>query len=154
MFGKEEVISNNSIEDLCNICQLYINELRCTKDLAEQLINFMKTINFYFYELYLCVIHILNVIDAMQPNMNWWHSILTFLKYKMIWKRRNPIGITENEAWLASHPFSGVPPPISKYRIPFLLPMEKSLADILSNCHLCESSSFADDNVDFYLSRR
>lgn len=51
----------------------------------------------------------------------------------MIWKRRNPIGPVENEAWLTSHPLSGVLPPISKYRIPFLLPVDKTLTDILSN---------------------
>lgn len=132
-FGKEEVVSKNSVEVLCDMCEIYISELICTKYLAIELLNFMKTINFYFYELYLCVIHILKHIKAMQPEMNWWHTILKFLKHKMIWKRKKPIGSIENEAWLGTHPLSGVPPPISKYRIPFLLPVNKTLKDILGN---------------------
>lgn len=133
IFGKEEVITKNSVEDLCNMCDLYINELTSTDYLAEELINLMKTVNFYFYEIFLCVIHILNQIKALQPDMNWWLIILKLMKHKMVGKRRNPIGQTENDTWLAFHPLSGVPPPISKYRIPFLLSVNKTLEDILRN---------------------
>lgn len=133
VFGKEEVITMNSVEDLCDLCETYINELTCKEHLADELIIFMKSINFYFYEIFLCVIHLLNQIKALQPGMHWWLIILKLMKHKMTGKRRNPIGQIENDSWLEFHPQSGIPPPISKYRIPFLLTVKKSLEDILSN---------------------
>ncbi len=132
VFGKEELITKNSVEYICDLCDIYINELTCKENLAKELLIFMKTINFYFYEIYLCVIHILNQIKAAEPDMNWWLIILKLMKHKMVSKRRNPIGQIENDTWLAFHPLSGVPPPISKYRIPFLLTVNKTLEDILS----------------------
>ncbi|KAG4074366.1 hypothetical protein HA402_008775 [Bradysia odoriphaga] len=131
VFGKEEIMAKNSVEDLCDLCEIYINELTSKDHLAKELLSFMKTINFYFYEIFLCVIHILNTIKAAQPVMNWWLIILKLMKHKMVGKRRNPIGQIENDTWLAFHPLSGVPPPISKYRIPFLLTADKTLEDIL-----------------------
>lgn len=65
----------------------------------------------------------------------------------MIGKRRNPIGQTENDTWLAFHPLSGVPPPISKYRIPFLLSVNKTLEDILRNTIDCVNECLLNVNV-------
>lgn len=76
----------------------------------------------------------MNAIKTAQPAMNWWLIILKLMKHKMISKRRNPIGQIENEMWLAYHQSSGVPPPISKYRIPFLLTVKKTLEDVLRKC--------------------
>lgn len=126
-------MTKNSVEDLCDLCEIYINELTCTDHLAKELLNLMKTVNFYFYEIFLSIIHILDTIKAGQPVMNWWLIILKLMKHKMVGKRRNPIGQIENDTWLAFHPLSGVPPPISKYRIPFLLTADKTLEDILRN---------------------
>ncbi|KAJ6638667.1 Kinetochore-associated protein 1 [Pseudolycoriella hygida] len=130
-FGEEELITKNSIERLCNLCEIYINELTSHDHLVKELINFTKTINFYFYEIFLCVIHILQQIKVLQPDMNWWLGILRLMKHKMIGKRRSQTGQLENETWLAFNPSSGVPPPISKYRIPFLLAVNKTLEEIL-----------------------
>lgn len=133
MFGKEELVVKNSVEDICDLCDVYISQLACKDDLVNELISFMRNINFYFYEIFLCVINILTQMNALQPDMNWWQIILKLMKHQMNGKRKHPIGQLENDTWLTSHPLSGVPPPISKYRIPFLLSVDKKLDDIISN---------------------
>ncbi|XP_055841706.1 uncharacterized protein LOC129908902 [Episyrphus balteatus] len=132
-FGKEELCMKNSVEEIRNLCQPYINEIKNTELLASKLLNFMSEINYYFYEHYLCVIEILNYINELPKEMQLWNCILIFLKHKMISKRRHRPSQMETDWWLKSHSEIGVLPKISKYRLPFMPIVQQPLKDILDN---------------------
>lgn len=129
--GKEEIIIKTPVDTMINMCKSYIDELDGTEILAAELINYVASINFYFYELYLCVIEILTYIDRLPDSMAQWQSILLFLKHKMVTKRRNRISQMETDSWLKSHVEVGALQTIAKYRFPFKAIIEEPLKNIL-----------------------
>lgn len=110
------------------MCQPYIEKIKNLELLALKLLNFMDTINFYFYELYLCIIEILCSINMVPSDKEGWKNILLFLKHKKVTKRRRN-GQTEIDLCLKSE--MGVLPKISKYRFPFKLIVQEPLKNIL-----------------------
>lgn len=65
--------------------------------------------------------------------MIYWNKILSFLKHKMIIRRRKQPGQEETDTWLKSKNDTGVLPKIAKYRFPFKPivqePLKTSLGD-------------------------
>lgn len=63
--------------------------------------------------------------------MVYWKTILSFLKHKMIIRRRKQPGQKETDAWLKSKNDTGVLPKIAKYRFPFKPIVQEPLKTIL-----------------------
>lgn len=131
MLGKEQIVVKLSVEKVVAMCQPYLSHLTETKLLAAKLLKYIATINPYFYEMYLCIIEILNQINELPPSMEKWSNILQFLKHKMVTKRSNRINQAETDSWLKSQPDAGIMPKISKFRFPFWNLVQEPLKDIL-----------------------
>ncbi|XP_016949058.1 uncharacterized protein LOC108023885 [Drosophila biarmipes] len=132
-FGDEELVMLSSAQEMRDMCQPYINELKNVELFVSKLKNFIEEINIYFYELYMCVINILMYFDAAPKEMEIWTNILHFLRHKMITRRRNRPGQVETDMWLKSQRENGVMPKISRYRLPFKPIVEQPLKDILDS---------------------
>ncbi|XP_037945657.1 uncharacterized protein LOC119678077 [Teleopsis dalmanni] len=132
-FDEEELVVLSSADEILKSCQMYINEIKNTKLLTAKLQQFIKDINIYFYELYLCVIEILSFIDAVPQEMQVWSNILHFLRHKMKKRRRNRPGQLEMDMWLQSQKEIGILPKIARFRLPFLPLVENPLQDILES---------------------
>lgn len=92
VFGKDEVIVKSSVEDIKKLCTVYLNEITNIDMMATKLQAMLPDFNFYFYELYLVVIDMLEQINKLPDAMKLWRNILLFLKLKMTSKRINRIG--------------------------------------------------------------
>ncbi|XP_059610159.1 kinetochore-associated protein 1 [Phlebotomus argentipes] len=130
-FGKEVVNVQNSVEDILKQCRPYMTEISKLKLLITRLKAFMQSMNFYFYELYLSIIAILDEINAMTPEMSVWKDILEFLKHKMTVKRRNRSMQKETDEWLNGQCEGGVLPKIANYRFPFQVIIKNGLHETL-----------------------
>ncbi|KAH8382179.1 hypothetical protein KR009_002128 [Drosophila setifemur] len=141
-FGDEELVMLSSAQEMRDMCQPYINEIKNVELFTSKLKQFIEEINIYFYELYMCVINILMFFDAAPKEMEIWTNILHFLRHKMITRRRNRPGQLETDVWLKSQKENGVLPKISRYRLPFKPIVEQPLKDILDselNVDNCQS---------------
>lgn len=130
VFGKEEIQIKTSVDELMSLCQPYVNEIHDRPMLAKELKQHMKQFNFYFYELYLCTIKILEYIDQLPVDMQLWKNVLTFLVQSST-ARKNRAGQTESDWWFKSSPDGAVLPKIAKYRVPFYPLIAVDLKDIL-----------------------
>lgn len=149
VFGKDEVFVKSSVENIRKMCNPYLNEVTNTSLLSSKLklfllevslylslefSNFNKIYNFqinpYFYELYLCILEILDYVSNLSSDSKIWQNILLFLKHQMTQKRRR-IGQFEIDYWLKNQPEVGVLPNISKFRLPFKPLIEQPLNVIL-----------------------
>lgn len=135
VFGKEEIQIKTSVDELTNLCQPYVNEIHDRPMLARELKQNMKQFNFYFYELYLCTIKILEYIDQLPGEMELWKNVLTFLVESST-ARKNRAGQTESEWWFKTSPDGAVLPKIAKYRVPFYPLIAVNLKDILGEFFL------------------
>lgn len=133
VFGKEEIRIKTSIDELMNLCRPYVNEIHDRPLLAKELKQSMKQFNFYFYELYLCTIKILEYIDQLPRDMELWKNVLTFLIQSPT-ARKNRAGQIESDWWFKTSPDGAVLPKISKYRVPFYPLIVVDLKDILGEC--------------------
>ncbi|SPP80519.1 uncharacterized protein LOC117583698 [Drosophila guanche] len=141
-FGDDELVMLSSAQEMQEMCQPYINEIKNVELFTSKLKQFIEEINIYFYELYMCVINILMFFDAAPKEMEIWTNILHFLRHKMITRRRNRPGQLETDMWLKSQRENGVLPKISRYRLPFKPIVEQPLKDILDselNVDNCQS---------------
>ncbi|EDV30384.2 uncharacterized protein Dana_GF22970 [Drosophila ananassae] len=141
-FGDEELVVLSSAQEMREMCQTYINEIKNVELLTSKLKLFIEEINIYFYELYMCVVNILMYFDAAPKEMEIWTNILHFLRHKMISRRRSRPGQMETDMWLKSQKENGVLPKIARYRLPFKAIVEQPLKDILDselNVDNCQS---------------
>ncbi|XP_030370640.1 uncharacterized protein LOC115621201 [Scaptodrosophila lebanonensis] len=141
-FGDEELIMLSSEQKMFSMCQPYLSEINKVELFTSKLKQFIEEINLYFYELYLCVIEMLEFFDSAPKEMKIWTSILHFLKHKMITRRRNRPSQLETDLWLQSQKENGVQPKIARYRLPFKPIVEQPLKDILEselNVDNCQS---------------
>ncbi|XP_063705773.1 uncharacterized protein LOC134834897 [Culicoides brevitarsis] len=132
VFGKEEIRVKTTVEELVNLCQPYVNEIQDRAMLAKELKQSMKQFNFYFYELYLCTIKILEYIDQLPVDMILWQNVLTFLIQSST-ARKNRAGQTESDWWFKTSPDGAVLPKIAKYRVPFYPLISVDLKEILDS---------------------
>lgn len=135
VFGKEDIQIKTSVEELMSLCQPYVNEIHDRPMLARELKQNMKQFNFYFYELYLCTIKILEYIDQLPVDMVLWKNVLTFLIQSST-ARKNRAGQIESDWWFKRSPDGAVLPTISKYRVPFYPLIVVDMKDILGEFHL------------------
>lgn len=119
VLGNEQLIVNLVPEKVLALCHPYFIYLTDTKYLAERLIAYIDTINTYYYELYLCVIHILMRINQLPASMGKWSRILLFLKHKMMTRRTKYFSQTESDWWLNEQNDGGILPKIAEFRFPF-----------------------------------
>lgn len=121
------------MEKIYALCQPYLNLISDVRYFATKLYEFLETINSYFYELFLSVIHILKQINALRQDMELWSHILQFLKHKMITKRSKRVSQIETDWWLRSQMDGGILPKIAKYRFPFRMLITEPLKNVLGN---------------------
>ncbi|XP_068156013.1 kinetochore-associated protein 1 [Drosophila tropicalis] len=136
-FGDEELVILSNTDEMREMCQPYINEIKNIDLFTTRLKQFIEEINIYFYELYLCVINMLIYFNAAPKEMEIWTNILHFLRHKMITRRASRPGQLEIEMSQNS-----VLPKIAQYRLPFKPIVEKPLKDILDydiNVDNCQS---------------
>ncbi|XP_067638251.1 kinetochore-associated protein 1 [Eurosta solidaginis] len=132
-FGEEELVVSTTVSGISNLCHSYLPAIKNVDMMATRLIQLVKEINIYFYELYLYVIEVLSFFDKMPKEMHIWTSMLHFLKHKMIRRRRNRPGPLETDTWLQSQSEMGVMPKIARFRLPFITIVEQPLKNILDN---------------------
>lgn len=128
-FGNDELLIKNKVEDIFSKCEPYVKETSNRMLLAQRLLEHMAYLNFYFYELYLCIIDILIYIDQLPTHMILWKKVL-FCLSQMANKRRKAPGSMETDWWFKL-PEVGMLPKISKYRLPFLPLIKEPLKNIL-----------------------
>uniref|UniRef100_A0A1B0C8Y7 Uncharacterized protein n=1 Tax=Lutzomyia longipalpis TaxID=7200 RepID=A0A1B0C8Y7_LUTLO len=126
-FGKENVIVENTVEDILQQCRPYVNEIVNEKLLTTKLITFISSMDFYFYEMYLAIIEILTEFGTLPTNMSAWKHILEFLIHKMTVRRRaRP---TQDEIEMQAN--GGILPNIAKYRFSFQVIIKNDLHETL-----------------------
>ena len=86
------MVVKSSVEDIKKLCAPYLNEITNIDLMATKLQAMLPDFNFYFYELYLVVIDMLEQINNLPDAMKLWRNMLLFLKFKMTTKRINRIG--------------------------------------------------------------
>ncbi|XP_060648155.1 uncharacterized protein LOC132785870 [Drosophila nasuta] len=141
-FGDEELVVLNSVREMREMCQPYINQIQNVKLFTSKLNELIEEINIYFYEMYLCVIEILMFFDAAPKQMEIWINILHFLRHKMVTRRCCRAGQQETDIWMQTQKDNGVLPKIARYRLPFKPLVEHPLRDILCrelNVDNCQS---------------
>lgn len=131
VLGKERINLKTSTEKIVALCKPYVDQLTDTKLLAKSLVKFLDQANEYFYELYQCVVEILQEINELPTEMEWWSHILVFLQHKMVTKRCNRIGQEETDRWLKTQADFGMLPKIAKYRFPIRMLVMGPLKNIL-----------------------
>lgn len=131
VFGKEEVIIKSSVETIRKKCSPYLIEITNTSMLVSEMQLFMKEVNFYFYELYLVVLELIEYSKVLTMEQMIYRNILLLLKHKMTAKRRRNEQ-NEVETWQKLQPDNGVLPGIAKYRMPFRPLIEGSLEAYLN----------------------
>lgn len=133
LMGKEQIVVKTSAQKIRTLCQPYMDRITDTSYFGQKLCELIKTINSYFYELYLCIIDILSEIRKLRSDMRLWSNILLFLKHKMVGKRTNPGAQIETDWWMQTQSDTGVLPKIAKYRFPFQMIIEKPLKNLLDD---------------------
>lgn len=131
VFGKDEVTIKSSVDKIKKLCEPYMCEITNVELLKKKLISFVKEINFYFYEMYLAVLDMLEYLQNLSMDQKIWRNILLLLKHKLTAKRR-AVGQFETDYWMKTQPEIGVLPNIAKYRLPFKPLIEEPLENILS----------------------
>lgn len=118
-------------EKLRALCEPYLTQVTDMKQLGVRLYDILNTINPYFYELFLCVLNILNEIRELRAEVQQWSHILLFLKDKMIKKRQRRVGQAETDWWIKKNGEATIMPRISKYRLPFIMVVTESLQEFI-----------------------
>lgn len=131
VFGKDEVTIKSTVDSIKKLCEPYMCEITNVELLKKKLISFVKDINFYFYEMYLAVLDMLEYLQNLSMDQKIWRNILLLLKHKLTAKRR-AVGQFETDYWMKTQPEIGVLPNIAKYRLPFKPIIEEPLENILS----------------------
>lgn len=124
-FGNDEVIIKSTVELIRKKCSPYFNEITNTQLLASEMFSFMKEINFYFYEMYLISLELVERHKDLTMEQKIFRNVLFLLKHKMTSKRRRAEQ-KEAEAWQKLVSENSVLPGISKYRMPFKPLMEET----------------------------
>ncbi|XP_058462913.1 uncharacterized protein LOC131437527 [Malaya genurostris] len=130
-FGKEVITIKTSPDSILRQCQPYINEVTNHVLLSSKLMKYVEEMNFYFYEMYICVLEIFSQINHIQEEMIIWKNILNYLMDGLTMKRTHRAGQIELDAWLKLQPDGGMLPKIAKYRLPFLLLIRHPLKALL-----------------------
>lgn len=125
VFGKEEVVIKSTLEIIRKKCEPYLKEITNMKLLASEMHSFIKEINFYFYELYLFVLELIEKYKTLTMDQIIWRNILLLLKLKFSCKRRRTEQ-REIDSWNKHHQDATVLPKISNYRLPFKPLMEET----------------------------
>lgn len=123
--GKDEVIVKINSESIKKMCMVYLNEITDHKLLFNELEKFfVDEVNFYFYELYLVVIDLIEYTNELPSHYFFYRSVLLILKHNLTMKRRS-IETEEYEEWMKFNHNSNVEgsvlPIIANYRLPFKL---------------------------------
>lgn len=118
VFGKEEIVIKCSVESISKKCAPYKSEITNTALLASEMTGFIKEINFYFYEMYLVVLELIEYSGDLSMDQIMWRNILLLLKHKFSCKRRR-VEQKEIDFWNKYQQDATVLPNISKYRLPF-----------------------------------
>lgn len=100
-----------------------MSEITNLQLLASELNTFIKEINYYFYEMYLVVLDLIDFYKEIPLDQKIYRNILLYLKLNLTTKRR-PQEQLELENRIKLHPDSTVLPGIAKYRLPFKPMME------------------------------
>ncbi|XP_058835892.1 kinetochore-associated protein 1 [Topomyia yanbarensis] len=130
-FGKEMIVIKSSMDSILCQCQPYISEITNYVLLSTRLTKYLEEMNFYFYEMYLCILEIFSNINHLQEEMIIWKNILIYLMDGLTMKRTHRAGQIELDAWLKLQPDGGMLPKIAKYRLPFLLLIRHPLKALL-----------------------
>lgn len=135
VFGKDEVVIKSSVEMIKKQCEPYLKEITNMDILCSKLMPFIKEINFYFFEMYLVVLELIEYSRELSMDQKIYRNMLLLLKHKLTGKRR-PVGQFEQDYWMKSQPDGGVLPAISKYRLPFK-PLIEELPESFLADELC-----------------
>ena len=131
VFGKDEVIIKSSVEMIRKKCSPYLDEITNLTLLASEMQHFMKEVNYYFYEMFLVVLELVEHSRTLPAEFIFYRNVLFMLKHNLTGKRGR-YGQNEADAWLKLQPDNGLLPSISKYRMPFIPLMEGKPEDYLN----------------------
>ncbi|KAK4885006.1 hypothetical protein RN001_001277 [Aquatica leii] len=114
-YGREHIIVNHNHEYYLQEC-MEIIELLENKELVFCLLNSVwKRINFYHYEVFMCVLGLLLLLNKNNYNKEN-KMLLTFLSN---YNRVSKPGDAEKEQWFTLYPDTQCIDPLSKWRLPF-----------------------------------
>lgn len=131
VFGQDEVVIKSSVEMIRKKCAPYLSEITNMSLLAAEMTNFMKEINYYFYEMYLVALELIEYSKDLSLEQKIHRNVLLLLKHKMTGKRRRTEQ-AEIDYWQKGQSENGVLPGISKYRMPFKPMMEDAPENFLN----------------------
>lgn len=130
VFGKDEIFVKSTVETIRKKCDPYLHEITNMNLLATEMKAYLEVINYYFYEMYLVVLELIEYAKKLSTEHKIFRNVLFLLKHKLTGKRC-PISTEEVEIWQKSQSDNGVLPSIAKYRMPFLPLMEMDLERFL-----------------------
>lgn len=132
VFGKEEVVVKTTVEMIRNKIAPYKSEITNLTLLAAEMHNFMKEINYYFYEMYLVALELVEHCVGLTSSETLFRNVLLLLKHNLTGKRCRAEQ-AEVEAWQKLQHENTMMPAISKYRLPFKPLMEGELESFLNS---------------------
>lgn len=132
VFGNDQVVVKSSVEMIRKKCAPYLSEITNLPLLATEMLAFMKEVNFYFYEMYLMVLELIQHCNGEISTENKiFRHILLLLQHKLTSKRRGT-DQHEHDLWQKLQAENGILPAIAKYRLPFK-PMMQGLPETFLN---------------------
>ncbi|XP_070501724.1 kinetochore-associated protein 1 [Chironomus tepperi] len=132
VFGKDEVVVKTSIEAIKKHCMPYVQEITEFNTFGTELEQYFKEVNYYFYELSLAILDMIENAKELSMHYKLYRNILLLLKHKLTFKRRSIDG-EEHEYWIKNYALeSSVLPAISSWRLPFKMIIEGIPENIIS----------------------
>ncbi|XP_063227800.1 kinetochore-associated protein 1 [Bacillus rossius redtenbacheri] len=113
--GRREMVVKNDEEEVFAKCKEVVDLLKAEyeKRISVFLIELMSNINFYHYEMYMCVFKLLRSLNTSHQ-----FRISSIVLYLKTYQRNMPPQQEEREQWLLRFPDSNGLPPIAEYRLP------------------------------------
>lgn len=166
--GVEKIKVLVSVDSIMEQCAPLVNEIVPDRIpfFTKCLVKFAEKVDSYFYEMFLVIIEILTLREALPEQMAPWKDILLILQHKMVTRRRVRPSQSEMEWWSKTQNEASVFPKIAKYRFPFIR-LQHSLAETLGeeiNVENCvswfpllrvyvDSAEEIDHQIEFFCSR-
>ncbi|XP_067002138.2 kinetochore-associated protein 1 [Anabrus simplex] len=114
--GTTEIVVKNDEASVIKRCMDIINRMEDKSGLVKCLHSLWQQINFYYYEMYICIEMLQEMIPSKEAPSHYRFLLLFLKKYK----RLRPPQREEIQKWLNHFPDTFSLPKISEWRLPFL----------------------------------
>ncbi|CAH1101856.1 unnamed protein product [Psylliodes chrysocephalus] len=115
MWDKKVLVVENNEDSLYKKCQKIIRSIKDKARAFLDMVNILKEVNFYYYEVFLTIYKLLE--DNTQTTYSEDKKMMVFLKEYTRFGRPSQ---REKEAWYTTFPDTQILDPLSEFRVPFI----------------------------------